>query len=60
MNWGSLENFLAMGGYAFYVWGSYFVTLGLVIAEIVLLALRKRSVLARLRLQGTAARQGDR
>jgi len=60
VNWGSLENFLAMGGYAFYVWGSYFVTLGLVIAEIVLLALRKRSVLARLRLQGTAARQGDR
>ena len=60
MNWGSWENFLAMGGYAFYVWGSYLVTLGLVIAEIVLLALRKRSVLARLRLHGTAARQGDR
>ena len=54
MNWGSLENFLAMGGYAFYVWGSYLVTLGLVIAEIALLALRKRSALARLRLHGTA------
>ena len=60
MNWGSWENFLAMGGYAFYVWGSYLVTLGLVIAEIVLLALRKRSVLARVRLHGTATRQGDR
>jgi len=48
-----------MGGYAFYVWGSYLVTLGLVIAEIVLLVLRKRSALARLRLHGTAA-QGDR
>jgi len=48
-----------MGGYAFYVWGSYLVTLGLLVAEIVLLALRKRSALARLRLQGTAA-QGDR
>ena len=58
MSWGSLENFLAMGGYAFYVWGSYLVTLGLVIAEIVLLALRKRSALARLRLHGTA--QGGR
>jgi heme exporter protein CcmD len=43
-----------MGGYAFYVWGSYLVTLGLVIAEIALLALRKRSALARLRLHGTA------
>ncbi len=58
MNWGSLENFLAMGGYAFYVWGSYLVTLGLVIAELVLLALRKRSALARARVHGTAA-QGD-
>ena len=59
MNWGSLDNFLAMGGYAFYVWGSYLVTLGLVLAEMVLLALRKRSALARLRLHGAAA-QGDR
>jgi len=59
VNWSSLENFLAMGGYAFYVWGSYLVTLGLVIAEIVLLALRKRSALAHLRLHRTAA-QGDR
>ena len=59
MSWGSLEDFLAMGGYAFYVWGSYLVTLGLVIAEIVLLALRKRSAVARLRLHGTAA-QGAR
>ena len=23
MNWGSLDEFLAMGGYGFYVWGSY-------------------------------------
>jgi len=58
VNWGSLDNFLAMGGYAFYVWGSYLVAFGLVSAEIVLLALRKRSALARLRLHGTA--EGDR
>ena len=59
MNWGSWSEFFAMGGYAFYVWGSYLVTLGLVIAEIALLALRKRRALARLRLHGTAT-QGDR
>ncbi len=47
MNWGSWGEFFAMGGYAFYVWGSYLVALGLVIAEIVMLALRKRSVLVR-------------
>ena len=23
MTWGSLDAFLAMGGYGFYVWGSY-------------------------------------
>ena len=26
MNWGSVEEFLTMGGHAFYVWGSYAVT----------------------------------
>jgi heme exporter protein D len=56
MNWGGWDNFLAMGGYAFYVWGSYLAALGLMIAEIVLLALRKRGVLGRLR----AGRPGDR
>jgi len=37
MNWGSLDNFLAMGGYGLYVWGSYAVTLVLIVAELVLL-----------------------
>jgi heme exporter protein D len=49
MNWGSWENFLAMGGYAFYVWGSYLVMLALMIAEIALLALRRRNALGALR-----------
>ncbi len=44
MNWGSLDNFLAMGGYGFYVWGSYGVTLALIAAEIALLRARKRSI----------------
>jgi len=38
-----------MGGYAFYVWGSYLVMLALMIAEIALLALRRRSALGALR-----------
>jgi len=53
VTWGSWENFLAMGGYAFYVWGSYLVTLGLILAEVVLLAMRKRTALVRLRARGT-------
>ena len=39
MNWGSLDNFLAMGGYGFYVWGSYGVTLALIAAEIALMSI---------------------
>ncbi len=48
MNWASWSDFFAMGGYAFYVWGSYLVTLALLAAEIVLLALRKRDTLAQI------------
>jgi heme exporter protein D len=48
MSWGSLDNFLKMGGYGLYVWGSYAVTVVLMVAEIVLLARRRRALLARL------------
>ena len=37
MNWGSLENFLAMGGYGFYVWGSYAMAVVCIFLEILLL-----------------------
>jgi heme exporter protein D len=53
MNWGSLDNFLAMGGYGLYVWGSYGVTLSLMLAEIVLLARRRRALIGRGRARGT-------
>ena len=48
MNWGSWNNFLAMGGYAFYVWGSYAVTLLFIVAELGALAYRKRAILSNL------------
>jgi len=49
MSWGSLDNFLAMGGYGLYVWGSYGVTLVLIVAELILLARRRRSAVERVR-----------
>ena len=58
MNWGSWSDFFAMGGYALYVWGSYAVTLGLMMTEIVLLALRRRNVLGRLGTGGAAGQGG--
>jgi heme exporter protein D len=42
MNWGSFENFLNMGGYAWFVWGSYGVTVVALVAEVWLLRARRR------------------
>jgi heme exporter protein D len=52
-----VENFLAMGGYATYVWGSYLVTLGVLIAELILLAQRRRRLLGQLRARVGAERE---
>jgi heme exporter protein D len=34
MTWGSVNEFLAMGGYGLYVWGSYGVTILCIAVEI--------------------------
>jgi heme exporter protein D len=41
MNW---NDFFYMGGYAFYVWGSYGVTAVLLLAEVLLVRARRRRV----------------
>jgi heme exporter protein D len=45
MNWGSAQEFFHMGGYGFYVWGSYAVSLGLMVAEPLLTRLRHSQAL---------------
>jgi heme exporter protein D len=37
MSWGSLTEFLAMGGYGFYVWGSYVVAAMCIALEVLFL-----------------------
>ena len=59
MNWGSWQNFLAMGGYGLYVWGSYAVTLAVLVAEIVALVTRRRGVIERLSKFYVARRRND-
>ena len=49
MNWGSFGDFLHMGGYGLYVWGSYAVTLGLLAIEALTVARNERASTARLR-----------
>ena len=46
MNWESASQFWAMGGYGFYVWGSYAVSAALIAAELVLVARRMRGARA--------------
>lgn len=59
MQWNSLEEFLAMGGYARYVWSSFGIT-ALVIAGEIWQARRKRhAVLAGLRDQLAEHAQTD-
>lgn len=43
-----MMEWLSMDGYAFYVWGSYAVTFGLMAAEVIALLLGRRTLLQRL------------
>jgi heme exporter protein D len=42
MNWQSFDEFLHMGGYGLYVWGSYAVTLALMLVEPLMAHRRRR------------------
>ena len=46
MSWGGWSEFWAMGGYGYYVWGSYAVTIACLAIEIFLLGRRAREAKA--------------
>jgi heme exporter protein D len=54
MNWGTPAEFFAMGGYGFYVWGSYLVTGACVAGEMLLLRVRRQNALQRVRAEKTS------
>jgi len=56
MNWVSWSDFFAMGGYALYVWGSYAVSAGLIVMEIILLRGRSRAAVEQLGRHGKGGR----
>lgn len=56
MNWDSWSDFFSMGGYALYVWGSFFVVLACMAGEVVLLRQREKSIRAQLKIRNS--RQG--
>jgi heme exporter protein D len=45
MNWNSWGDFVAMGGYGLYVWGSVLVVAGFMAAELAELVWRRRAIL---------------
>lgn len=56
MQWTSLDDFLRMGGYAFYVWGSFGVTALALLMEPLLLRKRRNEALRTIRREKSAAR----
>lgn len=59
MKWQSLSEFLAMGGYATFVWGSYAVTVLVIVAELALVAHRLRAARAAARRAPEPAPERD-
>ena len=49
MHWNSLSEFLNMGGYALYVWGSFGATLLAMLTEPILIRMRRIEILRNLR-----------
>jgi heme exporter protein D len=47
MNWSSWADFAAMGGYALYVWGAFGVCAAAMLAEVALIAGRRRELVSR-------------
>ncbi len=45
MNWSNWSDFVAMGGYGLYVWGSFAMCAFVLVLEVGLLAMRRRSAL---------------
>jgi heme exporter protein D len=55
IHWNSFSEFLAMGGYGVYVWGSFGVNALIMIVEPIMAVRRRKSLVARLKRQSRAA-----
>jgi len=51
VNWASTSDFFAMGGYGFYVWGSFLVTAACIAGEVVFLRARRSAALRTVRAE---------
>jgi len=60
IHWHSFSDFLAMGGYGLYVWGSFGLTALILIVEPIVAVRRRNNLVARLKRQIRADRDGRR
>jgi len=51
IHWNSFADFLAMGGYGFYVWGSFGMTALIMLIEPIAVARNRKITIARLKRQ---------
>jgi heme exporter protein D len=49
MQWNSVSDFFAMGGYAFYVWGCFGLTAVVMVGESVLIRRQRTELISQLR-----------
>ena len=49
MQWNSVSEFFAMGGYGFYVWGSFGLTAAVMLIETLLIRSQRKELLSSLR-----------
>lgn len=49
MQWNSISDFFAMGGYAFYVWGSFGLTAVVMVGEALLIRSQRAELIGQLR-----------
>ncbi len=49
MHWNSISDFFAMGGYGFYVWGSFGLTAAVMLAESWLIRSQRAELMSQLR-----------
>ena len=51
IHWASFSDFIAMGGYGFYVWGSFCATFLIMAIEPIVVARNRKTTIARLKRQ---------
>ncbi len=59
VHWNSFGEFLAMGGYGFYVWGSFGLTAAIMLVEPIMAVRNRRNLVARLKRQARAERNKE-